>query len=354
MSKSFDIEKIDKNFSVKTTVSKSDVIWLDASCEPFELYGAAEVNPYCRMPRDRASKVSYGVQMNNEFTSGIRVRFRTDSPYIAIDAAWESTHRMAFMTIFGCSGFDLYKIGEDGKQIPVRPAFVPSSRVETGYQAVADTDGVMTDYVLNFPLYGTVSRLFVGVAAKSRFEEAKKYANALPAVFYGSSITQGGCASRPGNSYQNFLSRSLDLDYINLGFSGNGKGEPEMAEYIAGLPMSVFVSDYDHNAPTVEHLRETHYRFYEIIREKQPELPYIMVSRPNFYGTEDDIARRAVIYESYERARANGDENVYFLDGETVFAGDAREVCTVDGTHPNDLGFYRFAKALEPLISKLI
>ena len=89
----------------------------------------------------------------------------------------------------------------------------------------------------------------------------------MPVVFYGSSITHGAAAGRPGNTYENFISQKYNLDYVNLGFAGQAKGEVNMAEYIAGLRMCAFVCDYDHNAPDADYLEKTHYRFYEIIRE---------------------------------------------------------------------------------------
>ena len=184
------------------------------------------------------------------------------------------------------------------------------------------------------------------VQSRKCYETARRFDK--PIVFYGSSITQGGVASRPGNAYTAIASRRLCCDHINLGFSGSAKGESEIAEYIAGLDMKAFVYDYDHNAPNSEHLRLTHEKLYRRIRESHSDIPYIMISKPT--GYEHDRVRRAIIMDTYRNAVNDGDENVYFLDGATLFVGDEREACTVDGCHPNDLGFYRFAKALEPIL----
>jgi lysophospholipase L1-like esterase len=163
-------------------------------------------------------------------------------------------------------------------------------------------------------------------------------------VYYGSSITQGGCASRPGNAYQAIISRETNVDHVNLGFSGSAKGEPAMAEYIKNLPMSVFVMDYDHNCNNAEHLRETHHTFYRIIREANPDLPIVIVGSSAILLKEKEFAaRREVVIESYRQALAEGDKNVYFIDGRELFAGDCWDACTVDGTHPNDFGFFRMA-----------
>ena len=172
-------------------------------------------------------------------------------------------------------------------------------------------------------------------------------------VYYGSSITQGGCASRPGNIYQNILSRELNMDYFCMGFSGSAKVEKEIADYMAGLEMCAFVSDYDYNAPSVEHLERTHFALYEAIRNKNPELPYIMITLPS-KGINEAVSRRKIIMESYIKALDRGDKNVYFIDGGSLFAGDEYDNCTVDGCHPNDLGFYRMARGIMPILKEIL
>ena len=171
-------------------------------------------------------------------------------------------------------------------------------------------------------------------------------------MYYGSSVTQGGCASRPGMSYQGIISRRFDYDFINLGFSGNAKGEDAIAEYIKNLDMSVFVYDYDYNAPTVEHLNSTHEKMFKTIRKVNPNLPVIMMSRPKFNLTEIEEQRLNIIKTTYENAILKGDKNVYLLDGKKL-----TELCkndgTVDNCHPTDLGFFSMAKAVGDIIEKI-
>ena len=131
-------------------------------------------------------------------------------------------------------------------------------------------------------------------------------------------------------------------------------GSIELSEYIAGLDMSVFVYDYDHNAPTKEHLAETHYPFYKTVREKNPTLPIICINAHNARPSRLHDERRLIILDTYNRARAEGDENVYFIDGDLLFPEDIIANCTVDGCHPNDLGFYFMAKSIAPLIKELL
>ena len=359
------IQQFDKNFAVKQ-VEEPDLVWYDVREEPFSVHGVefdADAGRFLRIPEREVRPFSDAIKYLNTNTAGGRVRFRTDSPYIAICAVSDPFDPMPHMPITGQAGFDLYfPIG--GKESYFK-TFVPPTSWTDGYSAGTVTFGIETDYTINFPLYHGVKELYVGLKKGAELKAAAPYRHTVPVVFYGSSITQGGCASRPGNSYQGFLSRRLSTDFINLGFSGNALGEPEMAEYIAGLETSVFVMDYDSNAPTVGHLQKTHYPFYKMIRERRPDLPIILVthcdapygdliknSGPEGWGTFEE--RYNVIRETYDRAKKDGDGNVYFIDGKELFAGEDWSDCTVDSCHPNDLGFYRFAlrieKTLEPLI----
>ena len=208
---------------------------------------------------------------------------------------------------------------------------------------------------INFPTYSNVSELYIALKEGSKLGHGMKYRNKKPVVFYGSSITQGACASRPGNIYQNVFSRRMGMDYINLGFSGSGKAEDVIVDYMAKLEMSVFVSDYDHNAPNVEYLEKTHEKMYKKIRERNPDIPYIIMSKPDFEGTYDiNVRRRNVIMRTYENALFSGDKKVYFIDGEAIFKGDYADMCTVDTVHPNDLGFALMAKAFINTFGKVM
>lgn len=139
----------------------------------------------------------------------------------------------------------------------------------------------------------------------------------------------------------------LDCDYINLGFSGSARGEQLIADYIAGLDMSVFVCDYDHNTPNPKHLSNTHMKLYETVRKANPELPVIFVSKPDFEnGEEESIQRRSIVFNTYMQALGKGDKNVYYIDGKSLFGSQGRDSCTVDSCHPNDLGFMRMAEII--------
>ncbi len=174
-------------------------------------------------------------------------------------------------------------------------------------------------------------------------------------VYYGSSITEAVNISSAANSYSGIISERLNADYYNLGFPSNAKGESEMAEFIASIPdMCVFVYDYDHNAPSLEHLENTHETFFKIIREKRPDLPVIMLTRPNIENSPDYKERREIVRRTYQNALAQEDGNVWFIDGETLFGESERYLCTIDRTHPNDLGAWRMAEKITPVIKEAL
>ena len=343
------IAKIDKNFAVPSTVDKADILFHNVENAPFQIYGIAyEGDRYRRLPMAVASTVSDRVLALSDHTAGGRVRFSTNSSYVAIRAVMPKVSRMGHFALSASAGFDLYA---DGRYIKT---FVPSVKMECGYESIISFNSAeMRNITINFPLYSAVASLEIGLQEEAVLAPHPDYSIKKPVVFYGSSITQGGCASRPGNCYTAILSRRLDFDHVNLGFSGSGKAEKEIAEYVASLPMSVFVYDYDHNAPDADHLEATHERMFRTIREKQPNLPIVILARPKYTLTAAEQERLAIIKATYTRAIASGDKDVYFLDGPSLMAM-AEEEGTVDGTHPNDLGFASMARALEPLLAEIL
>lgn len=350
------ISELDKNF--KTSVAeKDDVKFYDINKKPFKIYGvfkSEEECKYIRIPSDIAKATSNGVEALNTNTAGGRIRFKTNSKYIILRCITDNVATMPHMALTGVSGFDLYADKKYSKTF-IPPFWDLSGDYSGGYESIVEfDDNKMRDIIINFPLYCGVNDVILGFEESAEVLEGKEYAHKTPVVFYGSSITQGGCASRPGNSYQSILSRHLDFDFINLGFSGNAKGEDSIAEYIAGLDMSAFVYDYDHNAPTVEHLQNTHYKMYKKIRDMHPNMPIIMASSPNtaFGATTDK--RIEIIKETLKKAKSDGDNNIYFISGQDIFNSYESEIMTVDGCHPNDFGFFCMAEAFEKILKNVL
>ena len=287
-----DIAQIDKNLAVTAEIDAPDCVFHDVRKAPFELYGLynpQEEAVFRRLPEDVAKKTSEGVERLHVHTAGGRVRFSTDSEYVAIHAVVPSVTHFSHMPATGVAGFDMY-VSRDGRDV-FKKTFVPPYGMTDGFTSIYHFgDRKMREITINFPLYNPVDSFYVGISGDAALSGGRKYKYEVPVVYYGSSITQGGCASRPGNAYPAVISQKLDCDYINLGFSGSAKGEDAMMEYIASLSMSAFVYDYDYNAPNAEHLEKTHERGFLKIREKQPDLPVIFVSAPN--GDVNNILRK--------------------------------------------------------------
>ena len=346
-----DITKIDKNFAVSTTIDRAGLHFYDAEEPPFSLYGVTRMGDYFRrLPEEVAAATNEGVLELHRNTAGGRVRFITNSPRIAIHAVMDGMFQSPHFAFAGKAGFDVYLDGV------YRKTFMPDVKMKDGFESVIDTrlEGKEAEVLIHFPLYANVKKLYIALEEGSTLKPTSGYEAGLPVVYYGSSITQGGCASRPGNAYENILSRLLNVDHLNLGFSGSARGEETITEYICGLSMRAFVYDYDHNAPTPEHLENTHWKMFSRIREVHPTLPVLMLSRPqpNLIAPED-IRRLEIVRASYERAVAAGDTNVYFIPGPALLE-DVRNEGLVDNCHPNDAGFVAMARKILPVLSQML
>ena len=351
------IEDIDSNFKLETSIKREGLRFLNAAEEPFTVHGLIRISDrWVRMPLDIAEKTSANVYMLAKNTAGGRVRFSTNSPYIAIKTVQPPSGLMPHMPLTGHAGCDLY-LGEGSDSTYYRSFIPPTTVVEGGgYESIIDLtpatlskDEVRT-FTINLPLYQGVYELYIGLKEGSVLTAAPEYKVKTPFVFYGSSITQGGCASRPGTCYQAWLSRWFDADSINLGFSGSACGENEIADYVAGLEMSAFIYDYDYNSPSYEALLATHEKMLRKVRNAHPDIPIVCASRPRVDLNAEEIARRDLIRANVEKLQAEGDKLVSFVSGAELLALCGCEG-TVDYCHPTDLGFYsmaiRFAEELE-------
>ncbi len=346
-----DISSIDKNFVVETNIERENIKFYNVNEAPFKVYGIKhDGERFRRMPKEAGDAVSAGVGYLAMNTAGGRVRFVTDSPYIILKAKLPKLEKMGHMALTGSSGFDLY-VREDGRE-NYKKTFVPLFDNPV-YDGVIDFSEKKSRLVtINFPLYNCVNEVYIGLHEAASVSQAPDYTVPSPMVFYGSSITQGGCASRPGTSYQAYISRRYDADYINLGFSGSAKGECEMREYIKNLDMSAFVLDYDYNAPTNDHLRETHKPMYEAVRAAHPSIPIIIMPRPSYFIPRGVALRCEIVKDTYDFAVASGDENVYYINADELMAL-AGDNGTVDGCHPTDLGFFSMAEAVIKVLDKI-
>lgn len=288
-------------------------------------------------------------------SAGLAVRFRSNSTRIA--AQWEVrfNNSMNHMTPTGIKGLDLYCL-QDGKWI-----FAGSGRPQGKVNKALLVNNMLPqerEYLLYLSLYDGVTSLSIGVDSLSdisspavNLPERRK-----PVVFYGTSILQGGCASRPGMAHTNILERWLNRECINLGFSGNALLDLEIADVIAGVDASMFVLDFVPNA-TVGQMKERADRFYSIIRRKHPDTPILFVEDPVFTHSPFDtrIAREVkekneTLNAFFQSLKQRGEKNIYFLSSRDIIGHDGE--ATVDGIHFTDLGFMRYAEVLYPILKK--
>ena len=347
------IAEVDKNFVVDTKIEKDNIKFYNILEEPFKIYGVEYENGmFRRLPEAVAKTISEPLYSTlHKYTAGGRVRFVTDSSYVAIHHVG-NCGKHSHEAFTGTMGFDLYELDENGKEQYVN-TFKPPLDATRGFEAVIELGSKKRrELTINFPLFSFIESLHIGLENDAYIQAHRPYKYEKPFVYYGSSITHGGCASRPGTAYQQFISRRFDANFINLGWSGNAKGEKEMYEYIMGMDMSVFIFDYDHNAPTAEHLEATHEPMFKAIRQAHPNIPIIIMTRPHFSVTENG-ERYKIMRKTYDNAKAGGDNNVYFLDGKQLMAIAGYEG-TVDNCHPTDLGFYSMAVAVGDVIEGFI
>lgn len=313
------------------------------------IYGLVD-GEFARLPasiRPLANERLLHLQTN---TSGGRIRFITDSTCLGIHMQVSDANGEPHMPYTAYAGIDiLLGEGPDTRYLATR---VPPLN-ETVLHTEVALPGEPVLVTVYLPVYDGVKSFEIGVDDGASILSPPPYTREDPIVFYGSSITQGACASRPSNAYTALVSRWLNSNYISLGFNGSAKGELWLAEYIANLKMSCFVYDYDHNSPSPEYLLDTHRAFLETILNKQPDLPVVALSRPNPKLDGPDAQRREIVRATCVWAAGQG-ANIRFIDGNTLFGTEGQDCCTVDGVHPNDLGFWRMAKTVYPHIKAVL
>ena len=306
---------------------------------------------YHRMDDEFTEEYNPGIKRRSAHTAGVQASFRTDSEKIGVHMVLDDPEYMNHMPDNAVGGADIY-IGSGTEK---RYWHVIWNDRKGDFVQTELTDRCVHDYTVNFPLYSGLKSFRIGLCPDAEISEPEPFAVEKPVIFYGSSITQGGCASHPGNNYINILSRLLNINTVDLGFSGSCLGEPMIAKLIAQHDAAAFVMDYDHNASGAEHLSQTHENFFRLYRAERPDTPVIILTKPDYDDNPaDGEARKKVIYKTDENAIRSGDKNVYFIDGSKIFREHLRDCCTVDRNHPTDLGFARIADAVFPVLKKCL
>ncbi|MFC9776447.1 SGNH/GDSL hydrolase family protein [Paenibacillus chitinolyticus] len=349
-----DIARYDKNLQTDTMADEA-AVWHDPRRAPFTVSGFPWLKSegrYRRLPVRPDRKLPEAVDRLADCTAGGQIRFISDTAQLSVRVRLGGHAAMPHMTALGQCGFDCY-IGEPGNQRYVATASFKTGDSEYTSRLYRFGEKRMRHITLNFPLYQGVEEVWIGTDEDARVAEPLPYESPGRIIIYGTSITQGGCANRPGMSYPGILSRQINREFINLGFSGSGKGEPEVAEVIReiGNP-ALLVLDYEANTGEPESIRATLPVFIDLYREKHPEVPILVLSCIEFAaaGFDPDVRkkldeRRAIQRQTVEDRIAKGDFFITFFDGSALLGEDGDE-CTVDGIHPTDLGFKRMADGL--------
>jgi lysophospholipase L1-like esterase len=310
------------------------------------------VTPYSRFKQQDKASLSRSVWDLGLHSAGVRVHFKTDARRIQVRWSLTSANlAMPHMPATGVSGVDLYVRSADGKWSFVangRPAQQDGNVATFGAPAAG-----MQEYTLYLPLYNGTTSVEIGVQAADKIEAAPADAR-KPIVYYGTSIAQGGCASRPGLAYTNILARSLNRDVINLGFSGSAMLEEGVARTIATVDAAVFVVDALWNAASLPdaELSSRIENFARTLRAAHPNTPILFVGQAMVHPTAEPTHSSQLQQAVVAKLQDEGMKGLHLLDGSKLYSGDGEG--TVDGVHPNDHGMVEHAKGLMPAIKALL
>ena len=339
---------------------RGELLWYDARQLGIEGKAWQDTKaPFDRLPAKAEKMVRPPVWSLSRHSAGMCVRFQTDAT--SIRARWTLTSdrlAMPHMPATGVSGLDLYVLDDANTWrwlATGRPTKFPTNEATL----VSGLPPGRRTYWLYFPLYNGVSSVEIGLPKDARIWPVPREASrARPIVFWGTSITQGGCASRTGMVHTAILGRRCNVPVVNLGFSGNGKMEPEMARLIAEIDACVFVIDCLPNM-NAEQVAQRTVPLVEILRKAHPHTPIVMAEDRTYSNAflvastrRRNETSRAALKAAFQQLQSRGVKHLHYLPGEHQLGKD--NLGTVDGSHPTDLGFVRMADAFEQVLRPLI
>lgn len=340
-------------------LSAQNVVYTDASI--FPVYGKVSDNTntrYERLPSELQGVSRDPVWYLGQNSAGLFIRFRSNST--AIYARWESTfnNTMTHMTDTGTKGLDLYTL-LDGQWRHVCSAQPQGKKSER--KIIGNMDPVEREYMLYLSLYDGVASLEIGVDEGATLDQptVERPSREKPIVMYGTSILQGGCANRPGMAHTNIISRRLDREVINLGFSGNALLDMEIAELMASVEdPGLFVLDYAPNA-YADMIDENGEKFFRVIRDAHPDVPVIFIEDVIFPHTvfDNEILKEVTLKNEAQKRlflklKKAGEKKIYYIAAEGMIGDDGE--ATVDAIHFTDLGAMRYVDHVLPTIKKAL
>ena len=333
--------------------NQKDIRYVDAS--QLTLIGKAlpTPHPYHRIDTVAFKGFSKSENQQARCSAGLAVVFRTNSPQIDLLPLYKWEYRNDNVTGIAAAGFDLY-IRQKNEWVYAN-SLAPSRRNEA-FTLTYGMEPGEKECLLYLPMYSELESLKIGIQPGASIE-------AIPnpfgqkAVFFGSSLTQGIGASRPGMSYPLQIERNTNLHVCNLGFSGNAKLQSYFARVIAAVEADVFVFDVFSN-PDAKQIKERLQTFVDILTEKHPDTPLIFVQTIkrgneafNTLIREREKDKQEVV-EELMKSIVRKHPNIYLLDN-PLPAPDSHDTCT-DGTHPSDLGYYFWARNIEKKIIEIL
>lgn len=342
------------------------IIWHSLESEHFRIYGLPwfkeNKGQLVRLPLKQQDAVPPAVWAQSLMPSGARIRITSNTTTFCIKASHTTRPPMLDMSPMGHSGIDIYigLLGSEKYWGTSEVQLEGDPTIPYSYTFFQGLEKEFREITLYLPTYNDLTLFELGMDSDAEFHAPSSFSCEKPIVFYGSSITQGGCASRPGNGYAAVVTRNLGVDMVNLGFSGNGKGELFVSSLLAEIDASCYILDFHVNLPTVEALTAVYWPFYRYLRAQKPDTPIVMISPIRFSSERYDQQKinlfqemRQLIRTVYDEALSNGDTHLYYVHGPDLLDLDM-EGAFVDGLHPNDLGFQWMAKTLEPILGKIL
>ena len=357
------------SFSILSFSQPSETIKTDSTItyhgrQHFLIEGTAisdslKESPYDRLPISYKEKVREPVWDLSKASAGITVRFHSNSTSINLKWTVLNDLDMSHMAATGIKGIDLYtKYNNKWRYVTTAGALVglktyqnksiPADSINE-YELIKNMTPEFREYKLFLPLYDGVTKLEVGIDSAASIEKATP-SSEKPIVFYGTSITQGGCASRPGMAHTNIISRKLDVDCINYGFSGNGRMETPIVELISEIDARFYVIECLQNMDS-EQVKERVKPLVDIIRTNHPYTPIVLVENMMYTMAflNQTLETRLIeentsLKNEYDKIIKNGTPNIFYIKDNKEFLVDNEG--TVDGVHLTDLGFKRYADYL--------
>ncbi len=340
---------------------KPSVTWHDARELGIEGRGFSDTEKFFdRLPVRAESVVRPQVWNLSRFASGMQVLFKTDSPQIHVRYKLTASQlAKPHMPATSVSGVDLYSKNGDGQwrwAAVLKPA---KQEIESALlrNIAPNPDGSPREFRLYLPLFNGIEDLEIGVLEDSSIEAIEPDSQ-RPIVFYGTSIMHGACASRSGMTIPAIIGRRLHVPIINLGFSGNGRMEQEVGQFIGELDASLLVIDCLPNM-NGKQVSERCIPLVRQLRASHPETPILLVEDRVFTnawvrrnGDAGHRANHAALHEAFHSLLDEGEKNLYYLTADDLL-GDDHEAAT-DGSHPSDLGMVRYADAYEPVVREIL